>query len=213
MGRLSSWLPASRLCFMRQKKARRAPVDKWDALTGLSAWTWDPAAHRQTQTIVRIRTQCSSSARLNSISFSLISYLNLSKQTWWRDLLVASMRRWRGCSSADDSCSFTLLMSLGWMKSNRLCPVSSNCESNDTRILTHLAIISILPNCPYLRHTSRFALILPPFSYMMCCLLCFILTVSKVDLEDMEIPPFVHINKCGYYSVYFNEKIASTLWE
>ncbi|TNN45179.1 hypothetical protein EYF80_044629 [Liparis tanakae] len=32
------------------------------------------------------------------------------------------MRRWRG-DSEDDSCSFTLLMSLGWRKSNKLCPL------------------------------------------------------------------------------------------
>ncbi len=44
------------------------------------------------------------------------------------DLLAASMRRWRGYNSEEASCSFTLLMSLGWMKSNKLCPVSSNCD-------------------------------------------------------------------------------------
>lgn len=47
------------------------------------------------------------------------------------DLLAASMRRWRGYSE-DASCSFTLWMSLGWMKSNKLCPVSSNWESKMT---------------------------------------------------------------------------------
>lgn len=44
------------------------------------------------------------------------------------DSLAASMRRCWGYNSDDASCSFTLLMSLGWMKSNKLCPVSSNCE-------------------------------------------------------------------------------------
>lgn len=38
------------------------------------------------------------------------------------------MRRWWECKSDDASCSFTLLMSLGWMKSNKLCPVSSICK-------------------------------------------------------------------------------------
>lgn len=41
-------------------------------------------------------------------------------------LLEASVRRWWGSISEDESCSFTLLISLGWMKSNKLCPVSSN---------------------------------------------------------------------------------------
>lgn len=45
---LSSSFPATRLCFSRQKKDLRAPVEKWDGLAGESAWTWTPAAHRGT---------------------------------------------------------------------------------------------------------------------------------------------------------------------
>lgn len=41
-------------------------------------------------------------------------------------LLDASTRRCWGSISEDESCSFTLWISLGWMKSSKLCPVSSN---------------------------------------------------------------------------------------
>lgn len=78
----------------------------------------------------------------NSIRGDKIDYGNkiYSQFAWnpgWttvfnNDLLAASTRRWRGFNSADDNCSFTLLMSLGWIKSNKLCPVSSNCEKKDT---------------------------------------------------------------------------------
>lgn len=49
----------------------------------------------------------------------------------WGNSLAASMRRWLCCSD-DANCSFTWVMSLGWMKSNRLWPVSSSCEPKHT---------------------------------------------------------------------------------
>ena len=44
---LSSCFPATRLCFMRQKKDRRAPAVRWDVLTGGSDWIGTPAAHKR----------------------------------------------------------------------------------------------------------------------------------------------------------------------
>ena len=85
------------------------------------------------------------------------------------DLLAASMRRWRGYSE-DDSCSFTLLMSLGWMKSNKLCPVSSNCEPKrhtTTYYSTfyHLCITWLSLFMYYKSSVSFPALLLPRSSY------------------------------------------------
>lgn len=102
---------------MRQKKDLRAPVAKRDGMTGTSPCTWTPAAHRKTAFVAMT---CSATCHFSQI-FSC--FPNLDAAT---DLLAASMRH---CWGADDaSCSFTLLMSLGWMKSNKLCPVSSSCE-------------------------------------------------------------------------------------
>lgn len=123
---LSSCFSATRLCFIRQKKDLRAPVDKWGGLMGASTWT--PAAHTDTALV-----SSTYSVRSSQVSFTLSRdvprlYSIVHAQTdAATDLLAASMRRWRG-NSEDDSCSFTLLMSLGWMKSNKLCPVSSDCE-------------------------------------------------------------------------------------
>lgn len=43
-------------------------------------------------------------------------------------LLLASMRRSLGVKSEDDSCSFTLEISLGCRMSNKLCPIKSDCK-------------------------------------------------------------------------------------